>query len=215
VTLNGGISMQDEPLNEDLIKEEITSDAFGEEVEEVIEEPDKVTLMGEFIRDRSYEGILTNAEDFIDEPLLLEVEEVLQMIDELKTREEFSDICISKGVEKIYLFSENYITKNYAKMMISVAERDLLNLIAETVREESKIYPRPTDVRLFSKAPFNLSKDEFKELYLQLVKKEEYSDIQETRASNNAPYLYSERFMKKAHAASLAEWIEVGAEQNP
>ncbi len=207
--------MQDEPLNEDLIKEEITSDAFGEEVEEVIEEPDKVTLMGEFIRDRSYEGILTNAEDFIDEPLLLEVEEVLQMIDELKTREEFSDICISKGVEKIYLFSENYITKNYAKMMISVAERDLLNLIAETVREESKIYPRPTDVRLFSKAPFNLSKDEFKELYLQLVKKEEYSDIQETRASNNAPYLYSERFMKKAHAASLAEWIEVGAEQNP
>jgi len=215
VTLNGGISMQDEPLNEDLIKEEITSDAFGEEVEEVIEEPDKVTLMGEFIRDRSYEGILTNAEDFIDEPLLLEVEEVLQMIDELKTREEFSDICISKGVEKIYLFSENYITKNYAKMMISVAERDLLNLIAETVREESKIYPRPTDVRLFSKAPFNLSKDEFKELYLQLVKKEEYSDIQETRASNNAPYLFSERFMKKAHAASLAEWIEVGAEQNP
>lgn len=207
--------MQDEPLNEDLIKEEITSDAFGEEVEEVIEEPDKITLMGEFIRDRSYEGILTNAEDFIDEPLLLEVEEVLQMIDELKTREEFSDICISKGVEKIYLFSENYITKNYAKMMISVAERDLLNLIAETVREESKIYPRPTDVRLFSKAPFNLSKDEFKELYLQLVKKEEYSDIQETRASNNAPYLYSERFMKKAHAASLAEWIEVGAEQNP
>lgn len=207
--------MQDEPLNEDLIKEELTSYAFGDEVEEVIEEPDKVTLIGEFIRDRSYEGILTNAEDFIDEPLSLEVEEVLQMIDELKMREEFSDICISKGAERIYLFSENYITKNYAKMMISVAERDLLNLIAETVREESKIYPRPTDVRLFSKAPFNLSKDEFKELYLQLVKKEEYSDIQETRASNNAPYLYSEKFMKKAHAASLAEWIEVGAEQNP
>ncbi len=207
--------MQDEPLNEDLIEEKLSSDTFSEEVIEVIEEPDKAALMGEFIRDRSYEGILTNAEDFIDEPLLMEVEEVLQMIDELKTREEFSDICISKGAEKIYLFSENYITKNYAKMMISVEEKDLLNLIAGTVREESKIYPRPTDVRLFSKAPFNLSKDDFKELYSQLVKKEEYSDIQETRASNNALYIYSDKFMKKAHAASLAEWIEVGAEQNP
>lgn len=207
--------MQDKPINEDLIEEELTSDELSEEVTEAMEELDKVTLMGEFIRDRSYDGMLTNAEDFVDEPLSFEVEEVLQLIDELKTREEFSDICISKGTEKIYLFSEDHITKNYAKMMISVEEKDLLNLIANTVREESKIYPRPTDVRLFSKAPFNLSKDEFKDLYSQLVKKEEYSDIQETRASNNAPYLYSEKFMKKAHAASLAEWIEVGAEQNP
>lgn len=209
--MNNESNKNDELTDEEIIKSEYNP---GEEggLEEV---QDKVALLGCFIRDKSYEGILISAEDLLDEPLSLEVDEVLDMIDELKTREEFSDICVSKGKEKIYLFSENHITKNYAKMMISVEERDLFKMIADTVREESKIYPRPTDVRLFSKAPFKLSKEEFYEVYEQLKKKEEYNDIQEARASNNAMYLYSDRFMKKAHAASLTEWIEVEAEQNP
>lgn len=196
-------------------EEEIKSEYNPGEEGSIEQIPDKVALLACFIRDKSYEGILMSAEDLLDEPLSLEVDEVLTLIDELKTREEFSDICVNKGKEKIYLFSENHITRNYAKMMISVEERDLLKTIAETVREESKIYPRPTDVRLFTKAPFKLSKEEFYEVYEQLKKKGEYSDIQETRASNNAMYLYSDKFMKKALASSLTEWIEVEAEQNP
>ncbi|MGB4437785.1 MAG: hypothetical protein WBJ13_00880 [Sedimentibacter sp.] len=209
--------MNDESyINDELTKnEEIKSEYDSDKEGDLEEIQDKVALMGVFIRDKSYEGCLTNAEDFLDEPLSLEVDEVLPMIDELTAREEFSDICVKKGKEKIYLFSENHMTKNYAKMMISVEEKDLFKIIAETVREESKIYPRPTDARLFNKTPFKLSKEEFNEVYDKLRKKEEYSDIQETRASNNALYLYSERFMKKVRAASLAEWIEVEAGQNP
>ena len=179
------------------------------------EEQDTVNLMGIFIRDKSYEGHLTNAEDFLDEPFSLDVDEVLLKIDELKIREEFSDISIRRGKEKIYLYSRDYITDKYADMVILVEEKDLFKTIAKTVREESKIYPRPTDVRLFNKAPFKISKEEFYEIYEQLRKNEEYKDIQETRASNNALYLYSDIFMKKAHAASLAEWIEVESQQNP
>lgn len=206
----------DSNTNDELTGEEKNKSEYDSVKEGNSEEiPDKVALLGCFIRDKSYESQLTNAEDFLDEPLILEVDEVLPMIDELKAREDFSDICVIKGKEKIYLFSEKHITKNYAKMMISVEERDLFKLIAETVREESKIYPRPTDARLFSKSPFKLSKEEFYKVYEQLKKKEEYQDIQETRASNNALYLYSDKFMKKAHAASLTEWIEVEAEQNP
>ena len=210
--MNDEIYTDDELINE----EEIESECDPEEEEENLEEiPDKFDLMVLFIRDRSYEAQLTNAEDFLDEPLLLEVDEVLPMIDEIKEREEFSDICVIKGKEKIYLFSETHITKNYAKMMISVDEKDLFKVISETVRQESKIYPRPTDIRLFNKAPFRLSKEEFYEIYEQLRKREEYKDIQEVRASNRAMYLYSDRFMKKAHAASIAEWIEVEADDNP
>ena len=209
--MNGESYINDELIKDEEIKSEYDSDKEGN-LEEI---QDKVALMGVFIRDKSYEGCLTNAEDFLDEPLSLEVDEVLPMIDELKEREEFSDICVKEGKEKIYLFSENHMTKNYAKMMISVEEKDLFKMIAETVREESKIYPRPTDARLFTKTPFKLSKEEFYEVYDQLKKKEEYSDIQETKASNNALYLYSDRFLKKIHAASLAEWIEVEAGQNP
>lgn len=196
-------------------EEEVKPECDSENQDTVQETVDKVALVGCFVRDKSYDGLLTNAEDLLDEPLFLEVDEVLLLIDELKEREEFSDICVYMGKEKIYLFSENHITKNYAKMMISVEEKDLLKLIAETVREESRIYPRPTDARLFSKAPFKLSKEEFYDVYEQLKKKQEYNDINETRASNNALYLYSDKFMKKALASSLAEWIEVEAEQNP
>lgn len=207
--------MNDESIKDELTKEEIESDC-GPDSEDTLEQvQDKVALIADFIRDKSYEGILANAENLLDEPLSLEVDEVLTMIDDLKSREEFSDICIVKGAEKIYMFSEQYMTKNYSKMMILVEEKDLFKTIAETVREESRIYPRPTDARLFNKAPFKLSKEEFYEVYEQLKKKEEYRDIQETRASNNALYLYSDKFLKKAHAASLTEWIEVEAEQNP
>ncbi len=195
--------------NESEIEEEVTVSEPQEE------ECDTVSLVGQFIRDNSMMEKLTKAEDFVDEPFSLEVEEVLPLIEELRKNEDFSDIIIKKGAENIYLFSENYITKNYAKMMILVEEKDLFKLIAETVRDESRIYPRPTSVRLFSRAPFHLLKDEFLQVLEQLKKKEEYSDIKESRASNKALYLYSDRYMKKTLADSLTEWIEVEAEQNP
>ncbi|WFA09992.1 hypothetical protein [Tissierella sp. Yu-01] len=193
----------------------VEEDAVQEVVDVEVELEDKVTLIGEFIRDNSMSGNLTKAEDFIDEPFSLEVDEVLPLLEELKGREEFSDIIMKKGAETIYLFSVNYITLNYAKLMILVEEKDFFKMIAETVREESRIYPRPTDIKLFSKAPFKLSRDEFIQVYDELKKKEEYMDIKETRASNQALYLYSDKYMKNAYARSLAEWVEVEAEQNP
>ncbi len=197
-------------------EEEFESDFISEENDAFEDAPDdKVAELAILIRDKSYEGILANAEDFLDEPMSLEVENLLEIIEELKAREEFSDICTINGKEKMYLYSEQYMTGKYAKMMVLVEENDLFKTISETVREESRIYPRPTDVRLFGKSPFKLSKEEFAEVYEQLKKNEEYKDIQETRASNNALYLYSDKFMRKAHAASLAEWIEVESEQNP
>lgn len=188
----------------------------GEPVlEEVEVEIDKVALMGLAIRDNSYEYRLTNAEDFLEEPFFLDVEEVLTLIDELKAREDYKDICIKKGAESIYLFSENHITENYANMMIMVEEKDLLKLVTETVREESRVYPRPTNSRLFLRSPFNLKIEELLQVLELLKKNESYNDIQETRASNKALYLYSDKFLKEAHANSLAEWVEVESAQNP
>ncbi|MFA9422876.1 MAG: hypothetical protein ACERLG_04825 [Sedimentibacter sp.] len=208
-----GESYSNKELNNE---KEIKSDYYPENEEDKQEEEiDKVALMGWYVRDKSYERQLANAEDFLDEPFLLEVDEVLPLIEELKAREDFSDIYLCKGKERIYLFSEKYIIKKYANMMVSVEEKEIIKLMVETVREESKIYPRPTDTRVFSKAPYKLSKEEFLEAYELLKTKEEYSDIHETRASNKALYLYSDKFMKKVHATSLAEWIEVESEQNP
>lgn len=184
-------------------------------LDETEEAEDKVALIGNFIRDKSSEGQLANGEELLEEPLSIEVEDILSMIEELQSREDFSDIIVYKGKEKIYLYSEKFMTPNYAGIMITAEEKDFFKMIVNTVRQESKIYPRPTSVSLFRKTPFNMSEDDFFEVYNQLKRKEEYKDIQEVRASNNAIYLYSDNFMKKAHARSLAEWIEVESEQNP
>jgi hypothetical protein len=188
------------------------------EPEVLIEEPeelDKVALIGLHIRESSMYGRLNNAEDFLDEPFSLEVEEALSLLEELKSRDDFSDIIFHKGKETLYMYSDKYMSNNYAKLLILVEEKDMFRMIAETVRDESKTYPRPTDARLFTKAPFNLTRSEFQQVYEELRKKEEYSDIKEVRASNQALYLFSDKFMKEALAKSLAEWIEVEAEQNP
>lgn len=178
-------------------------------------EADKIESMGWFIRDKSFEGQVCNAEEFLEEPFFLEVEELITSIEELKEREEFKDIYSKKGSNSLYLFSDKYVTQNYADMLVMVEEKDLLKMVADTVRKESKTYPRPTSSKLFTLRPFNLSKEQFDGVLEQLKKKEEYKDIQESKASNGVLYLYSDEYMTKAHANSLTEWLEVEQRQNP
>lgn len=189
----------------------------NEEVEEVeeVEEKDKIDIVYEYIREKSQNHKLSNAEDFLEEPFELDVEETIELIDDLKTKEEFGDIKVVERENKIFLFSENFISNNYANMMIMVEEKDLLKLVANTVREESKNYPRPTAFKLFSYAPFKITKEQLDEVIKQMENIEEYSDIKQVKTSNKKPYLYSEKFMTKQHAYSLAEWTEVGQANNP
>ncbi len=182
------------------------------DIEEVF---DKSAAVASFIREQSANHQTTNAEVFLEAPFSLEVEELLALLDELKLEGAYKDIYSIKGEKTIYLFSNQYITHNYANMMVMVEERDLIKLVAETVRYESKTYPRPTDVRLFYRNPFKLSVDIFKAVLKQLKETVDYDDIKETKASNNAVYLYSDKFMDRSHATSLAEWVEVEADQNP
>lgn len=204
--IDQGINKQDILLEQNMVDENNNG---------IYEQEDKISLMGNLVRLKSSEYKLTNGEDFFEEPIALEVEEILPSIEELKEREDYSDIYTIKGASSIYLFSDKYITYNYAQMMVKVEEKDLINLIVETVRHESKTYPRPTDARLFSYNPFKFTREQFSDILAQLKTKKEYEDIKETRASNGALYLYSDKFMVKAHAASLAEWVEVERDQNP
>ncbi|KPU46164.1 hypothetical protein OXPF_02740 [Oxobacter pfennigii] len=214
---NNNLSSETNNQTEDKIDEQLeevqAEVAESEDTEEV--EKDKITLIGEFIRDRSEECKITSAEDLLDEPFSLEVDEVFSTIDELKLREEFKDIYTIKGAQAIYLFSDKFIVINYAKMMVLVEEKDMFKLIADTVRFDSKTYPRPTNPRVFLKSPFNLSKEIVDDILVKIKAKPEYADIKESRASNNVIYLFSENYMSQAYADSLTEWLEVGLSENP
>jgi len=114
-----------------------------------------------------------------------------------------------------YYFSADSMTEAYALHLFRVEERDPVRLVADTVRDESRVYPRPTDLRVFSEPPFSLPEREVAEVLARMAMRPDTADIKTLRASNGAPYLFSDRHLDAAHAASLVEWIEVLQKENP
>lgn len=176
---------------------------------------DKMLLAVEFIRNNTKEIKLTKLEDLGDEPVSLKDEELDTLWEQFSSEEEYRDIKKIKKSDNIYLYSDISMTESYASMLARIEEKDLLKTVAETVRNESKLYPRPTEARLFYISPFCFKEEEFKDVLDRLKDSEEYKDICETRASNDALYLYSNKFMSKDQAMALTEWIEVLQDETP
>jgi hypothetical protein len=114
-----------------------------------------------------------------------------------------------------YYFSTISMTRAYATHLARIADRDPLRLVAETVREESRIYPRPTPIIAFCDPPFRITSGDLPSILEGLTATEEFSDIRSCRASNGAVYLYSTRHLTPDHAEGLTEWNEVGRRDNP
>jgi hypothetical protein len=175
----------------------------------------KLDLVIEFIRKVTKEARLVKSSELYEEPISLRKEQMSDILEQLTDATDNIDIKSIKGSEELYFYSEKDMTENYAKMLARIEDKDLLEMVAETVRHESKIYPRPTDGRLFSTPPFSFGEDELSSVVNQLKDHEMYQDIQEARASNGAIYLYSEKFVTKDHAMALTEWIEVLQHETP
>jgi len=128
---------------------------------------------------------------------------------------EAGDLKKMEGSSDAWYFSENTMTGNYALHLLRTEEKDPLMLIAETVRDESRIYPRPTDLTFFTDPPFSMNERELRQALGRMELRPDMSDIKRCAASNGATYLYSTRYLGETLAETLAEWIEVGQKQNP
>ncbi len=178
-------------------------------------EEGKIKEIVYFIRENSSNGKFTKYEDLYLEPISLTEENITEAIEALKLDPEYSDVVSRQGKEHIYLYSNIRMSENYANMVFRVEEKDLLKLLVETVRYESKTYPRPTGISLFSGSPFNFNGEQVQGFLKQVAEKDEYSDIEQTKASNGSIYLYSTKHMVKDLAEALTEWIEVGQYESP
>lgn len=143
------------------------------------------------------------------------IENIEEHLAEMAEDERYNDIqtlTISTGA--VYLYSEAHITKNYAIILGRAEANDPATTIAETVREESKIYPRPTRVELFKEQVFNINPDDLETFIAQTLERPEFKDIKLLQASTGARYLYSTLHMSEDYAKSLVEWEEVGDYEN-
>jgi hypothetical protein len=113
-----------------------------------------------------------------------------------------------------YYYSVQGLSEAYARILIRKEENPLL-LMAEIVRENSAIYPRPVPLDLFKESPFDLAQEEILECLKKMGKQGEYQDISQTTTSIGTIFLYSKRHLDSGYASMLAEWLDVGQANNP
>lgn len=181
------------------------------------EQKEEVVLnrISNYIRKKSSQGNIVEISELKEMDLELTDEEIDNKVEILKSDNQFNDIRVLSGEEGRYIFSDDSMTKKYATMMAKVEEDNIKELIAQTVREDSKIYPRPTDIKVFKKSPFYLEDDVLNEVIDQMIDEKSYKDIKKVVASNGALYLYSNAHVEEDHAIGLTEWVEVIRKEIP
>ena len=111
-------------------------------------------------------------------------------------------------------YSSQFMTQAYALILLQ-KQGDPLRLIAEIVRQNSELYPRPVPLDLFTQPPFGLSHQQVLNDLERMAAEEEYRDIVPTTTSGSRVFLYSTLHLEPEHASMLAEWIDVGQPNNP
>jgi hypothetical protein len=113
-----------------------------------------------------------------------------------------------------YYYSVRSLSETYAGILVRKSENPLW-LIAEVVRENSKLYPRPVPVAGFCEPPFDLTRETILECLETMRAEPEYQDIAQTITTVGTTFLYSNRSLDPDYAAMLAEWSDVGQADNP
>jgi len=181
-----------------------------------------VDAVAAIVRKSSEQGILISEEDIMfcaEEQGLLtfspsgrrrELGKILAAA--LKRDDDLQAAKAPDGSRMYYL--AQFITQAYAAILLRKLG-DPLQLIAEVVRENSKVYPRPVPADMFTMPPFDLTERAIAGCLRKMKADRVYQDIVQIKTSTSRKFLFSSRHLEKAHASMLAEWIDVGLSNNP
>lgn len=130
----------------------------------------------------------------------------------IKKNEDLREISEREGTPRYY--SAQSLSETYARILIQRQQNPLL-LMAEIVRENSAIYPRPVPLDIFRESPFDLTEKEILDCLKEMAQQKEYQDIAQTITSIGTIFLYSTQHLEPDYASSLAEWLDIGQSNNP
>lgn len=111
-------------------------------------------------------------------------------------------------------YSSLSMTESYARIL-NQKQINHLQLIAEIVRQDSAVYPRPVPLDMFTQPPFDLTLQEALNDLQRMATEEQYGDILQTTTSASRVFLYSTLYLDPEYASVLAEWFDVGQFDNP
>lgn len=212
----------DEELTEQLesLPETESADAMSDEEALVAAEAEaaaaRLNMAVAHIRSESRAAKIVPLKAFTEDPFAFTDEQIEQVLSSLSADETCSDIeCTpDERTGERHLHSTRFVSVPYALLLLRSQANDPAYMIAETVRENARIYPRPTSVEYFEFDPFSL---ELAEVFAHLTVMEgleEYADIRKVTVSNGMVYLYSDRSMTPSQAQGLAQWEEVDSRLN-
>jgi len=137
--------------------------------------------------------------------------------DEIRKDPRYEDIkTVTAATGKQFFYSTRHMSDYYAVLLSRVAAHDPCATIAETVRDESRIYPRPTCVLLFREKLFGMNEADLKEVVGKTLQRPEYCDLKMmVHPATGGVYLYSSQYMDGDTAFALMDWQEVGKDANP
>ncbi len=145
-----------------------------------------------------------------------EPDKIDSLLASFRDDERYKDIRVvanSRGMR--YLYSEETMTGTFAEVQARSEANDPVATIAATVRDESRIYPRPTNLQTFAAPIFNINPDSLENYAAEVVRRPEYNDIKSLKASTGALYLYSTTYLNQDWVRATIEWEEVGKYLNP
>ncbi len=109
-------------------------------------------------------------------------------------------------------YSTQFMTERYAALIVKKSNP---MFIAEIVRENSEIYPRPVSLEFFLDDPLNFSMEQIGHFLDHITVVPDLDDIRSVKTSTGRVFLYSSRSLNPDHAHTLAEWYDLGESSNP
>ncbi len=111
-------------------------------------------------------------------------------------------------------YSAFFMTETYARILLH-KEGSRVRLIAEIVRDNSRLYPRPVPLDMFTHPPFKFTQEELLNDLERMKREAEYADVGSVTTSTSRIFIYSTLHLEPDHASMLAEWFDVGQFNNP
>lgn len=143
----------------------------------------------------------------------LQTAQVCALLNEMQAQPAYRDLkTISSLSGELFLYSELHMTGNYAALLVKAAMNDACATIVSTVREESRIYPRPTKISVFSSHAYGIQAASLQPCIVKILNNPLYFDIRKmVHPDTEAVYLYSTQHLTEEQASTMMRWLEEGS----
>ena len=175
-------------------------------------------LIAEKVRaDSQNDARLTSAADLHSLAPEMEQDGIAVILDEMRTEDRYADIkAVTSPTGEVHYHSDRHMSGYYAVVLSRVAAKDPVATVAAMVRDESRIYPRPTCIQFFTEPMFGIPASDLEAIFGEMLQKPEYGDIKlMVHPDTGAAYAYSSEYLNGDEAYKLMHWVEVVKDANP